>query len=378
MMFTKSFASILMAGLCLSAAAQATTKPATGKPIKIAVAGPHTGANAAFGEQEWKGASKAVDEINKAGGINGSMLELVKADDACEPKQAVAVANRIVDKDKVVAVVGHFCSAATIPASEVYDDAGVLMITPASTNPQVTDRGLPTIMRMCGRDDQQGSVAGNFIASQLKAKKVAVIHDKTTYGMGLADATRNTLNKAGIKEVMYEGITQGEKDYNSVVTKLKSLGTEAVFFGGLHPEAGLLVRQMRDQGAKAAFISGDGIVSNDFVTSAGGKKYVDGVYVTFGSDPRNSPVSKTIVDSFKKDGYNAEGYTLYAYAAIQSIAAAIKSTGSTDGKKMADWLRANEVQTVMGPKSWDKKGDLKVTDYVIYKWDKEGNYKELR
>lgn len=378
MVISKNLWSALLASLAISSAAGATTAPAAGKTIKIAVAGPHTGANASFGEQEWKGASKAVDEINKAGGINGSKVELVKADDACEPKQAVAVANRLVDKDKVIAVVGHFCSAATIPASEIYNDANVLMMTPASTNPQVTDRGLPTVMRMCGRDDQQGSVAGNFIADKLKAKKVVVIHDKTTYGMGLADATRITLNKKGIKEVMYEGITQGEKDYNSVVTKLKSLSADAVFFGGLHPEAGLLVRQMRDQGVKAAFISGDGIVSNDFVTSAGGKKYAEGVYVTFGSDPRNVPSSKTIVDAFKKEGYNPEGYTLYAYASIQSIAAAAKATGSTDGKKMADWLRANEVQTIMGPKSWDKKGDLKVTDYVMYQWDNNGNYKELK
>ncbi|HPQ95324.1 MAG: branched-chain amino acid ABC transporter substrate-binding protein [Thiothrix sp.] len=342
--------------------------------VKIGVAGPHTGAYAAFGEQLWKGAEAAANDINEAGGIDGKKIELVKADDACEPKQAVSVANRLVDNDKVVAVVGHFCSSSTMPASEIYDEANIIDITPASTNPQVTERGLKTIMRTCGRDDQQGNVAGDYIVNQLKAKKVAVIHDKDTYGQGLADATKARMNELGLEEVLYEGLTRGEKDFNALVTKIKSVDADVVYFGGLHSEAGPLVRQLREQGSKATFISGDGIVSEDFVVAAGGGEFVDGVLSTFGRDPRTIPEGKAVVDKFKAAGYEPEGYTLYSYAAMQAIADAIKGSGSTDGDKLTAWLESNGADTVMGKKEWDEKGDLKVSDYVMYRWDKDGKY----
>ena len=193
-----------------------------------------TGANAAFGEQYMKGAQAAADVINKAGGINGEQIKLVAGDDACEPKQAVAVANRLADQDKVIGVVGHFCSSNTIPASEVYDEAGIIAITPGSTNPQVTERGLGAMFRMCGRDDQQGIVAGDYIVDVLKGKKVAVINDKDTYGKGLADATAAQLTKRGVKPVLEEGLTRGEKDFSALVTKIRSLGADVVYFGGLH------------------------------------------------------------------------------------------------------------------------------------------------
>lgn len=345
--------------------------------VKIGIAGPHTGQNAAFGEQLWRGAEKAANDLNASGGIDGKKIVLVKADDACEPKQAVSVANKIVDLDKVDAVIGHFCSSSTIPASEVYDDAGILMITPASTNPTVTERKMPTIMRTCGRDDQQGVVAAEFLVKQLKAKKVAVIHDKDTYGQGLANAMREHLKTLGSKEVLYEGLTRGEKDFNALVTKIKSTGADAVYFGGLHSEAGPLVRQMREQGLKIPFVSGDGIVSNDFLVAAGGNKFVDNVYMTFGADPRKIPSSNKVVEAFLKSKYDPEGYTLYAYMTMQAIAQAIKGTKSTEGKVLAKWLKENSVNTVMGSKEWDQKGDLKVSDYVMYKWDNTGKYSEV-
>lgn len=188
--------------------------------VKIGVAGPFTGPNATYGAQYWKGASQAVADINAAGGIKGEKIVLVQGDDACEPKQAVAVANRLVDEAKVSAVVGHFCSSSTMPASEVYDEAGILTITPGSTNPQITERGMKDLFRMCGRDDQQGAIAANYMLDVLKAKKIAVIHDKDTYGQGLADATRAALAKRGTKEVLYEGLSRGEKDFNALVTKI--------------------------------------------------------------------------------------------------------------------------------------------------------------
>jgi len=347
---------------------------ATAGEVKIAVAGPHTGANAAFGEQLWKGAEAAATDINAAGGINGDKIVLIKADDACEPKQAVTVANKIVNSDKAAAVIGHFCSSSTMPATEVYDEANILNITPASTNPKVTERKLPTTLRTCGRDDQQGSVAAEFIVNKLKLKKVVVLHDKDTYGLGLAESMRKRMNELGTKEVMFEGLTRGEKDFNALVTKIKATKADVVYFGGLHSEAGPLIRQMRDQGLKSAFVSGDGIVSQDFSSAAGGPKYVAGVYMTFGADARELPAGKKVVEGLRKKGYEPEGYTLYSYSTMQVIAAAMSATKSKDGKKLADWLKANTVSTVMGPKAWDSKGDLKMSDYVIYQWDSNGKY----
>ncbi len=345
--------------------------------IVVGVAGPHTGAYAAFGEQLWKGAEKAAADINKLGGVNGEKIKLVKADDACEPKQAVAVANRLVDSDNVDFVIGHFCSSSSIPASKIYDEAGVVMITPASTNPKLTEQGLSAVFRICGRDDQQGQVAADYMLDTLNSKKIAMIHDKDTYGQGLVDATKDHLNSQGIKEIMYEGLTRGEKDFNALVTKIRSSGADTVYFGGLHPEAGPLLRQMREQGVKAAFISGDGIVSDDFLKTAGGAEYADGAMMTFGADPRQISDGQQVVKEFQASGYEPEGYTLYSYAALQTVAAAAKATRGSDSIKVSSWLKANQVATVLGPKSFDSKGDLKVSDYVMYQWGKDGKYQQL-
>ncbi|MBD8474027.1 branched-chain amino acid ABC transporter substrate-binding protein [Pseudomonas sp. CFBP 8770] len=363
--------------LALAVAAALGASSIVQADVKIGVAGPMTGANASFGEQYMKGAQAAADAINKAGGVNGEKIVLVAGDDACEPKQAVAVANKL-EQDGVIGVVGHFCSSSTIPASSIYADGGILMITPGSTNPQVTESGLDTILRMCGRDDQQGIVAGNYIVDVLKGKKVAVINDKDTYGKGLADATAKQLTARGVKPVLEEGLTRGEKDFSALVTKIRSTGADVVYFGGLHPEAGPLVRQMREQGLKdVKFMSDDGIVTDELVTTAGGAQYVDGVYMTFGADPRALPDSKAVVDEFRKSGYEPEGYTLYAYASLQALAAGFNGAKSNKGEEAAKWLKANPVKTVMGEKAWDTKGDLKVSDYVVYQWNAEGKYKQL-
>ncbi|MGL6244034.1 ABC transporter substrate-binding protein [Pseudomonas sp.] len=368
--YKKGFLALAVAtALGVSAFAQAD--------VKIGVAGPMTGANAAFGEQYMKGAQAAADAVNAAGGVNGEKIVLVKGDDACEPKQAVTVAKDLTNQ-KVAGVVGHFCSSSTIPASEIYDEAGIIAITPGSTNPAVTERGLSAMFRMCGRDDQQGIVAGDYIVDVLKGKKVVVLHDKDTYGQGLADATKAQLEKRGVKPVLYEGLTRGEKDFSTIVTKIRGAGADVVYFGGLHPEAGPLVRQLREQGLKdVKFMSDDGIVTDELVTTAGGPQFVDGVLMTFGADPRLLPDSKTVVDEFRKKGTEPEGYTLYAYASVQTLAAAFNGAKSNSGEKAAEWLKKNPVKTVMGEKTWDAKGDLKVSDYVVYQWDKDGKYHQL-
>lgn len=347
--------------------------------IKIGVAGPITGPYAKFGEQLTRGAKAAAAAINKAGGINGDKIEIIPGDDACDPKQARAVANRLVNAG-VHAVSGHFCSSSTIPSSEVYDEANVLMITPASTNPKVTDRGLPAVFRVCGRDDQQGDVAGDYIAKVMKAKRVAIIHDKDTYGQGLADATKARLHKNGVTEVLYEGITRGDKDFNSLITKMKGLKVDVIYFGGIHVEAGLIARQAFEQGLKATFFSGDGIVTAEFPAIAGPS--TNGVMMTFGADPRKIPAAASAVKAFRDGGYEPEAYTLYAYTAIQVIAEAIRANGNTkDGAKLGKYIKSHSFSTVMGKKSFDSKGDLSVSDYVIYKWSPTGggkyDYKQL-
>ena len=374
---TLGIASLVLAACNGNDEGNGTPPNASTQPFKVGVAGPHTGANASFGEQLWRGAEKAAKDINAAGGVNGRMIELVKADDACEPKQAVNVANKSIDSDKVDAVAGHFCSSSTMPASEIYNEADILMITPGSTNPKITERGMHNVMRMCGRDDQQGSVAADFIVNRLKATTVAVLHDKDTYGQGLADAMRTAMHKLGVTEVLYEGLTRGEKDFNALVTKLRAAKVDVVYFGGLHGEAGPLIRQIREQGLDAKFVSGDGIVSNDFVTAAGGPKFIKGVYMTFGADPREIPTGKAVIDAFRAEGYEPEGYTLYSYATLQVIAKALAS-GETSGEKLSAWLKANPVDTIMGQKTWDAKGDLKTSDYVIYEWNAEGKYSQIQ
>jgi branched-chain amino acid transport system substrate-binding protein len=369
--FIRSPLSLVLAG-CLVTAFSAHAD------IVIGVAGPFTGPNATYGDQYWHGATQAAEDINAAGGINGEKIKLVQGDDACEPKQAVSVANRLVDQDKVNAVVGHFCSSSTVPASEVYNDAGILTITPGSTNPIITERNMNDLFRMCGRDDQQGQVASDFIIDKLKAKRVVIIHDKDTYGQGLADATKAALAKRGVNDVMYEGLSRGEKDFNALVTKISAQKPDVVFFGGCHPEAGPLVRQMREQGVQAKFFSGDCIVNEEMVTAAGGPQYTNGIYMTFGKDPRLIADGKAVIDKFRANKFEPEGYTLYSYASVQAIAAAFKATGGTDSAKASAWLKANPVDTVMGKKAWDSKGDLKVSDYVVYEWDDKGKYKEVQ
>jgi branched-chain amino acid transport system substrate-binding protein len=336
--------------------------------IKIGVAGPITGPNAAFGAQLKNGAEQAVEDINAAGGINGQKLQLVIGDDVSDPKQGVSVANKFA-AEGVKMVVGHFNSGVSIPSSEVYQEAGIIQITPASTNPRFTERGMWNTFRTCGRDDQQGEVAGTYLSKNFKGKKVAVVHDKTPYGKGLADETQKSMNKLGLKEVMYEGVNTGEKDYSALVSKLKQAQVDVVYFGGLHTEAGLIIRQMRDQGLNAPMMSGDGIVSSEFVSIAG--PGAEGTLMTFSPDPRKNPNAKDAVAKFKAKNFEPEAYTLYSYAAVQIMAEAAKQAGAVDGKKMSDAMKQGKpYKTVIGDISFDKKGDITRPDYVMYVWKK--------
>ena len=341
--------------------------------VVVASAGPMSGQYASFGAQLKAGAEMWFKDTNAKGGILGEKVKLVIGDDACDPKQAVAVANKFAGQG-VTYVAGHFCSGSSIPASKVYTEEGIIQVSPASTNPAFTDKGGPNVFRVCGRDDQQGEVAGAFLAKEYSGKKVAIIHDKTAYGKGLADATKKNMNKGGLKETMYEAFTAGEKDYSALVSKLKSNGIDAVYLGGYHTEGGLIVRQMRDQGMKTKLISGDALVTAEYwqITGDAG----EGTLMTFSPDPRNNPEAAPLVKKFKAAGIEPEGYVLYSYAALEVFEQAATQAGSLDRKKVLKAMKKGKFNTVLGTLSFDKKGDVSLPGYVFYEWSK-GNYKQL-
>ena len=342
--------------------------------IVIATAGPMTGQYASFGAQMKAGAEMAVADINAAGGVNGEQLTLEIGDDACDPKQAVAVANQFAGQG-VQFVAGHFCSGSSIPASAVYAEEGILMISPASTNPVFTDdRPGPGVFRMCGRDDQQGDVAGQFLVDNFADKKVAFIHDKTAYGQGLADATMAAYEEAGGKPALYEAYTAGEKDYTALVSKLKAEGVGVLYVGGYHTEAGLIVRQMREQGMDTVLVSGDALVTDEYwaITGEAG----EGTLMTFSPDPRKNPDAAPLVEKFRAKGVEPEGYVLYTYAAVQAWADAVKTAGSTDFDPVVKALNEGTFKTVLGESTFDDKGDVKLPGYVVYEW-KAGAYDYL-
>ncbi|MEQ8251032.1 branched-chain amino acid ABC transporter substrate-binding protein [Oceanibaculum nanhaiense] len=360
--------------LVLAAAALVLTGQVAKADITVATAGPMTGQYASFGAQMKAGAEQAVADINAAGGVLGQQLKLSVGDDACDPKQAVAVANDMV-RQGVKLMAGHFCSGSSIPASKVYEEEGILMISPASTNPKLTEEGGPNVFRVCGRDDQQGEVAGAFLAKNYAGKKIAFVHDKTAYGKGLADETLKSYKAAGGKEVMYEAYTAGEKDYSALVSKLKQAGVDVLYVGGYHTEAGLIVRQMREQGMNTVLVSGDALVTDEYwsITGPAG----EGTLMTFSPDPRKNEKAAPIVKAFRDKGVEPEGYVLYTYAVMQIFKQAAEKAGSADIGKILPVLQSGmKFDTVLGDLSFDKKGDVTLPGYVFYVW-KNGKYDYL-
>jgi branched-chain amino acid transport system substrate-binding protein len=341
--------------------------------IEIAMAAPLTGSAASAGEQMRDGSLQAVEDLNAAGGVLGQKLRLTLHDDVCDPKQAVAVANQLASSPPAV-VIGHWCSGSSIPASDVYAEEGILMISPGSTNPKLTEAGHWNVFRVCGRDDQQGEVGGRSLAKLFPGKRIAIVDDRQTYSQGLADETRKALNQAGIREVLDDTITPGEKDYASLIAKLKQAGVEVLYYAGYPVEAGSIVRQMREHGLSTVMISGDAIVSRDFwaITGPAG----EGTLMTFSPDPSNDPKNAAIIARLKSAGRLTEGYSLFAYAAIQAWAEAAQKTGGTDARKIAATLHAGAFDTVRGQIRFDAKGDVLGANYVVYRWH-DGGYAEL-
>jgi branched-chain amino acid transport system substrate-binding protein len=364
----------LMAVLGVAAIAASCGGGEEDKSTPVAVVGPITGQYASFGAQMKNGGELAVEDINAAGGVLGKKLDLEFGDDACDPKQAVAVANQMTGNN-VALVAGHYCSGSSIPASKVYAEANIVQISPASTNPAFTDnRAGPNIYRVCGRDDQQGGVAGKYIASHFSDKKVAFVHDKTAYGKGLADETKKAMNEAGKQEAMYEAITAGEKDYSALVSKLKQANIDLVYFGGYHTEAGLIIRQMRDQGMNTILMGGDALITQEFwsITGPAG----EGTLMTFSPDPRKNPAAAEVVKRFKDKGIEPEGYVLYTYAALQAWKQAAEKAKSIESADVVKAMNDTEFDTVIGKFKFNEKGDPNLPPYAVYRWS-NGTYDEI-
>jgi len=334
--------------------------------ITIAAVGPITGQDAPTGEQMQRGAEAAVEAINAAGGVLGQKLNLIIKDDACDPKQAVAIANEV--SFGTFGIIGNMCSGSAIPASKIYNEEGLLMITPSATSPALTEQGFNNVFRTCGRDDQQATTVANYILKNFKGKSLAIVQDKTAYGQGLAEEVRKDLIAAGSGEQLYDSVNRGERDYSSLISKLKQRNIDVVFYGGYHTEAGLIVRQMRDQGLKTILIGDDDLTTKEFWSITGDAG--EGTLLSFNSDPRTKPEAAEAVKYIRAKGFDPEGITLYSYAAVEVMAQAIRQAGVAELSKVVAALHQGAYQTVIGDISFDSKGDVTKPDYIMYRWTK--------
>jgi len=342
--------------------------------ILIGAAAPLSGSNAALGEQLRRGAQMAVDDINATGGIRGERLAIAFADDNCEPRKAVEVATGFV-ADKVRAVIGHYCSGASIPASKVYEKAGIIQISPASTSPKFTDEGGWNVIRLVPRDDAQAVAAAELVLAKFQGRKIAIVNDQSPAFSALAQRFREALQQKGVTPAAVESFKAGTKEFDELVQRLVAAEVGVVYFAGTYVEIGTIARALRAKGSQAQFVSGDSLVTEDYLNQA--KDAAEGTLMTFTFDPRNFPTARPVIERMRAEEQNAEGFTLYAYAAVQALVAAAEATGSLESARLAEWLRGgNRFDTVVGPVAFDMKGDLKDPRIAWFRW-MGGRYVEI-
>jgi branched-chain amino acid transport system substrate-binding protein len=342
--------------------------------VLIGLAGPITGKLAWFGEQMERGTELAVADINAAGGVLGQQVQLVTVDDFCDPEQAVAAAKKLVS-DGVIFVVGHYCSGASIPASEIYEAAGVLMISPTSSNPMLTELGRANVFRIMYRDDAAGIVAGDYLADRWADKNIAILHDNTTFGKGVAELTKKQLNLRGPTEAIYQAYLPGQNNYGAEIDQLQAADVAAVFIGGYHTEIGLMARLARDRGYPVQLVVPVSLASEDFGLIAGPE--ADGTLFIDVADPRGRAEAAPVVERFRASGFEPQLYTLYAYGAVQVWAQAAAKAGSLELPAVTAVLLQHQFGTVLGPIDFDEKGDLAVQNPVLYIWHADGTYVPL-
>lgn len=338
----------------------------TAEPIKIGVAGAHSGDLASYGIPSVRAAKLVVRRINEKGGVLGRPVELLVEDDVCKPEVATNIATKLVTEN-VDAVIGHICSGATKAALGIYRDASVPVISPSATNPDLTKSGeYPNFFRTIASDDAQARLEVNFARNSLHLKKIAIIHDKGDYGKGLAEYARKFLEAdMGAEVVLFEGVTPGAVDYSAAVQKIRRTGAEGVIFGGYHPEASKIVSQMRKKDIDIPFISDDGIKDDTFIKVAG--EYAEGVYATGPKDVSKNPLAIRAIKEHEETYHEAPGaFFLNAYAATQALLNAFDKAQSTDYDAVVKALRSNYVETPLGRISFDKRGEAIGVGFSMY------------
>lgn len=326
-------------------------------PIKIGVAGAHTGDLASYGLPTVKAAELVVEKVNAEGGILGRQIELVIEDDQCKEEQAANTATRVIGED-VVGVIGHICSGATEVALPIYLESELVVISPSATNPPLTQSGdYPNFFRTIARDDSQALLQVRYAVDELGLKKFAVIHDKGAYGQGLAQFANEFLEaESGVEVVLFEGITTGAVDYSAIVNKIEAEGADAVIYGGYHPEASKLITQIKDAKLDVTFISDDGVKDATFIQVA--KEYAEGVYATGPIDTSGSTMAQDAIAAHQeKYGEEPGPFFLNAYAATQALLHAIEEAESTEYQDIKDALTGTYVETTLGEISFDGQGD---------------------
>jgi branched-chain amino acid transport system substrate-binding protein len=364
--------------LPFAAAVLLTANAFAADPVKIGVAGSHSGDLASYGIPTMRAAELVAEHINNTkGGINGAKVELLIEDDVCKPEVAANTAAKLVSAGAKL-VIGHICSGATKAALPVYTESDVIVMSPSATDTDMTTSGkYPTFYRTIAPNNAQAKAIAEFVTGTLKAQKIAVIHDKGDYGKGLAEDAQEAIRKGALAEVvLFEGITPGAVDYSAVVQKIRMARADAVIYGGYHPEASKIVTQMRKKQLKALFVSDDGVKDDSFLKIAG--KYAEGVYATGPADVSGNPVTKQYRDAYAaKYGGTPGAFFDNAVAAAIALTNAVEKAGSTDIKKVADVLHTKIAVTPFGEIMFDKNGDAIGVGYTMYTV-KEGKFEQVK
>jgi branched-chain amino acid transport system substrate-binding protein len=337
--------------------------------VSIGLAAPLTGAEAYIGEGLLQGARIAVEEANIKGPVFGNTkIKLVPMDDQRNPTQAVLSANKLIADPSVVAVVGHFNSSCTKASSSLYHEGRMAQITPASTNPDISRQGFDTFFRVCATDDVQAPAGANFVWSKLGIKKIAIIDDQTTYGKGLADQFEKTYKALGGEVLRREGITQGDKDFTPLLTKIRASKPEMVFYGGVYPELALLIKQSAKVGLKAPWMGGDGIADVSLIKLVT-PKLAEGTYATMlGVDPKSLPAAKDFVAKYEARFGDLGTFSVNGYDSTNILIEAIRRAGKADRAAVLAEVRATQdFPGLMGTINFDEKGDAIGRSIGIFK-----------
>ncbi|WP_346667314.1 branched-chain amino acid ABC transporter substrate-binding protein [uncultured Desulfovibrio sp.] len=365
----------ILAGGLLCAAALGLASPACAETVKLGLMCPLTGKWASEGQDMKNIVSLLVDETNAAGGINGKKVELVVEDDAGDPRTAALAAQKLAGAG-VVAVIGTYGSAVTEASQNIIAEAGLVHVGTGSTSIRLTEKGLPLFFRTCPRDDAQGEAAAAAIVKG-GFKKVALLHDKSSYAKGLADESRKALEKAGVEIVFYDALTPGERDYTAILTKLKAAAPDVVFFTGYYPETGMLLRQKKEMGWDVPMMGGDAANHQDLVKIAGADA-AKGYFFISPPLPQDmdTPEARHFLEAYKAR-YQTVPVSVWAVVAgdAYKVIEAALAAGKTDPEEMAQWLKQlKDMSGLTGKLGFDEKGDRVGEFYRSYMVDEQGKF----